>query len=224
MKDIKEYIIEKLKQYSRDNEEITVLVGTNVDFPKKTPKELGKLMYKDFIKATQLANEIAKKQREDQYEIYKQETENRARRFAESHWKTPARQQKYVDEQMKRFQLLWDTDTDKLEKKGYFGGEFKIDVDFGKSPSKSIIDSRWTAEYFETMLEEIKSEPTTAEFFEKSRGWEFAKVKYKSSLPYSDYELRFILPKDLMDKIKSNQKRLDKDISDFYSNKTYWGD
>lgn len=229
MKSLHEYITEKLEQYKEKNRVITVYSTTKEKIADGDLKKIGEQIYKDYLKAVELRNEEAKQRWIDGYEERKKLTEEPAWKWAKERWKTEARQQKYVDEKLKRFEEWEKFYNDKYEKQGYTDGEFRMNSSFSTELGTLIIGKNYDAESFASLLEGIKKNARTEEFFNAAEGWEFVSV-YREDDKYSTAEFRLILPPNLVRKIKDNRISLDKSVSDFYNNPPagcdprWWGD
>lgn len=230
MKSLHEYITERLEQYKEKNRVITVYSSTKTKLSMDDIEKLGEQVYKDYLKAVEIRNEEAKKRWEEGYEARKKRVEEPAWKWAKERWKTEARQQKYVDEKLKRFEEDEKYYTDKYEKEGYTDGEFYMNVHFSTELGTLVLGKNYrNGDDWASVLAGIKKDPKTEEFFDAAEGWEFVSV-YREKDKYAKAEFRLILPPNMVRKIKDNRIALDKSVSDFYNNPPagcdprWWGD
>jgi hypothetical protein len=230
MKSLHEYITERLEQYKESNRIITVYSSTKTKLTDKSLDELGKMIYKDYLKACEVREEEAKKSWEEGYEFRKNWELEPAQKWAQQRWKTDRGRQRYLDTVLKKFERDEEYYKNKKEKEGYSDGRFLMDTYYGTSDGMSVIEKNDAKpEEFAWLLKKIKDNPQTAEFFNEALGWEFVSI-HREKAHYTSSELRLILPPNMVRKIKDNKKRLSDDIDNFYNNPPagcdprWWGD
>ena len=191
--------------------EITALITRNVDCSTITKEDFIKFMMEDLHNSKEeyhnLHFPVEKTKFEDWEVCRKESTEKRARTFAEKKWKTEAKRNAYVEQEMAK----------------YVPGTFKFYeiefFDFDVEPWSNYTSHTFsidtvTAEKLGRCYDEVKEN----KYFKNATGW-ILEDHY-----HFRPQIKLILPEEYKTMWDTDVENLEKAISEFYKNTTYFGD
>lgn len=191
--------------------EITTLITHNVDCSTITKEDFIKFMMEDLHNSKEEYHKLHFQDEKAKFEDWevrcKESIKKRARTFAEKKWKTEAKRNAYVEQEMAKYV----PSTFKFYEIEYF--DFDVEPWSNYTSNTFSIDTV-TTEKLGKCYDEIKEN----KYFKNAIGWVLE--DYYHSRP----QIKLILPEEYKKMWETDVKNLERAISEFYKNTTYFGD
>lgn len=191
--------------------EITTLITRNVNCSSITKEDFIKFMMEDLHNSKEEYHNLhfqdEKAKFEDREAYFKESIKKRARTFAEKKWKTEAKRNAYVEREMAK----------------YVPGIFKFHeieyFDFDVEPWSNYTSYTFSIDTVTTeQLSKCYDEVKENKYFKNATGW-ILEDNY-----HFRPQIKLILPEEYKKMWETDVKNLEKAISEFYKNTTYFGD
>lgn len=198
------------------------LIKHDINVKDLTPEQFSFMLCNDFYEAIEKHKNLVEEKWEDSVDKRAAEVRDRAYKYAHAKWVRESRISSYIETEVGK--EYW-----KNCPEYYVISYFDFDYSFGtsnavRSFSKSNIDN-FNKTVFASLYKEITSNSYYKKFFDAATGWVFECEVEEDSYRYIGRpEIRFILPEELEEEIKANDKKLSDDINEFYRTCRYCGD
>ena len=191
--------------------DITALITRNVDCSTITKDDFIKFMMEDLHNSKEeyrkLHFQVEKAKFEDLEVRRKESIKKRARIFAEKKWKTEAKRNAYVEQEMTKYVPR----TFKFYGITYF--------DFHVEPWSNCLSNTFSIDKVTTKdLGKCYDEIKENKYFKNAIGWILEDHRY------SRLQIKLILPEEYEKMWKTDMENLGKAIGEFYKNTKYFGD
>ena len=191
--------------------EITALITRNVDCSTITKDDFIKFMMEDLHNSKEEYRKLHFQFEKDKFEDLevrrKESIKKRARIFTEKKWKTEAKRNAYVEQEMAKYVPR----TFKFYGITYF--DFHVEP-WSNCLSNTFSIDKVTTENLGKCYDEIKEN----KYFKNAIGW------ILEDHHYSRPQIKLILPEEYEKMWKTDMENLGKAIGEFYKNTKYFGD
>lgn len=194
-----------------------VLLSRDIDVKSLSKEDFANLLYEDFLKAVENHKDILNAAWEASRDERMLKVRAAAYKYAEAKWKRESRKSSYIETEVNK--EFWK------EYPAYWAvSYFDFDVNFGTQNYTTSIGKNSEA-IIERIYDELHENDFRLKFFNAATGWQFVIDEKVDKLGYYGRPwIKFILPGELNQEIKDNEKKLSDAINKFYAGSNYWGD
>jgi len=194
-----------------------VLVSRDIDVKSLSKEDFANLLYEDFLKAIENHKDILNAAWEASRDERMLKVRAAAYKYAETKWKRESRKSSYIETEVNK--EFW------REYPEYWAvSYFDFDVNFGTQNYTTSIGKNSEA-VIERIYNELHENDFRLKFFNAATGWQFVIDEKADGLGYYGRPwIQLILPDELNQEIKDNEKQLSDAINRFYAGSNYWGD
>ncbi len=194
-----------------------ILLSRDINVKSLSKEDFVNLLYEDFLKAVENHKDILNAAWEASRDERMLKVRAAAYKYAEAKWKRESRKSSYIETEVnkefwKEYPTYWTV------------SYFDFDVNFGTQNYTTSIGKNSKA-IIERIYDELHENDFRLKFFNAATGWQFVIDEKVDKLGYYGRPwIKFILPDELNQEIKDNEKKLSDAINKFYEGCKYWGD